>query len=96
LLNFVCKQTFAAAAVTAGILPQARWRRVPNKKRIGQRYCAHGPFVNIAVTLTIFLADDNKNKVNKRSIFSNSFCSLNLTLDSVQKLVFRLSFLLSL
>jgi len=27
---FVNKQ----AAVTAGILPQVRWRRVPNKKRI--------------------------------------------------------------
>jgi len=34
-LNFVCKQTFAVAAVAAGILPQARRRRAPNKKRIG-------------------------------------------------------------
>jgi len=66
------------AAVAAGILPQARRRRAPNKKRIGcdsvADYCACGPFVNTAVTTTVFLADDNKNKVNKLSIFSNSFC----------------------
>ena len=37
-----------------------------------------------------------KNKENRQSIFSNSFRLASLTLDSVQKLLFRLSFPLSL
>ena len=59
-----------AAAVTAGILSQARRWHAPNKKQIG---CDSAKDIVLMVHLSIFLADDNKNKVNKQSIFSNSF-----------------------
>jgi len=45
LLNFVNKQ----AAIAAGILPQARWRRAPSKKRIG---CNSAEDIALAVHLS--------------------------------------------
>jgi len=60
-----------SAAFAAGILPQARRRRrAPSKKRIG---CDSAEDIALSNTSKTTIADDNKNKVNKQSIFSNSF-----------------------
>jgi len=51
LLHFFCLTLFVnkQAAVTAGILPQVRWRRVPNKKRIG---CDSAEDIVLAIRLS--------------------------------------------
>jgi len=70
----------AAAAVAAGILPQARWQRVLNKKRIG---CDSAKDIALAVRLSEAEVHQlvmeysqwrwQQEGVKTTSIFSNSF-----------------------